>query len=181
MGTLKQYGIVIFGLMLGLGFGGSMFAQNYSGSSSAPSGSNQQTTTNYTEPGTNFRVGTFNKSFNEQVVIAARNDKVFVNAYYENAEQKEELKSLKSVTDNWGDTAYVQIVSSNISSEILTRNGIVEFPKVVVVGATATRRGVAPQQQVISNITQENVERGICNVLSNLGGHAARCQALGAL
>jgi hypothetical protein len=178
MGNWKQYAIVLVGLSLGLGFSASMFAQDYTGGGS--SSSSQETSRNFTEPGKNFKVGSFNKSFREQVVIAARNDKAFVNAYYSSEEEKEELQSLQSVTDNWGDRVYIQVVNSSTESEILTRNGIVNFPKVVVVGATASQRGVVPQQEIISDITQENVERGICNAVTNLGSQAARCQAIGA-
>jgi hypothetical protein len=184
-GNWKQYMIVLLGLSLGLGFSASMFAQNYTGGGSSSPEDQQENSRNFTEPGQNFRKGSFGKSYNEQVVIAARNDKAFVNAYYENQEQRQELMELQSVTESFGDRVYIQVVNSTTESEILTRNGIVEFPKVIVVGGAATQRGLAPRQSIIpgnqySNITQLNVERAVCNSITNLGSQAARCQQIGA-
>ena len=184
MAKLKQYGIVIFGLMLGLGFGGSMFAQNYTGSSSSPQNNDQQTR-NYTQPSQNYVVGSFNKSMNEQVVIAARNDKAFVSLFYETEEQRQELSNLSNIQNSFGDRVFIQLVNSTSGSDIITQNGIVDFPKVVVIGGQATQRGLVPKQVVVpgteySNITRTNLERAVCNTLINLGSQAARCQQIGA-
>ncbi|MFB6242277.1 MAG: hypothetical protein ABEJ36_05775 [Candidatus Nanosalina sp.] len=177
MGDWRQYGIGLIGIMLAFGFGGSMLANNYAGSSTTSP--NSQEKRNFTLPSQNFVVGGFDRSLTEQVVVAARNDVVFVNAYYDTKEQREDLRQLKEIRNNFGDRAYIQVVNSSTTSEILSRNGIVNFPKVVVVSGTTTSRGLVPRQKVLSNTSQKKVERAICSVMTDLGENAAYCRRIG--
>lgn len=174
---LKQYGKLIIAVVITIGFGGTMFV--YGGGGSQPDTGEEQET-NFTAPSQHYRLGSFNKSYTEQVVISARDDVVFVNAYYENESQKQQLEQLQPVTQNFGDRVYMQVIDTSTSIDVISRNGVNEFPAVVVQGGLMTQRGQAPQAQKVTNITQLNVERAICNGLTDLGGQAAKCQQVGA-
>lgn len=175
---LKQYGNLIIAVLITIGFGGTMFVYGGGGGGQADTGEDQEM--NFTAPSEHYRVGSFNKSYTEQVVISGSDDVVFVNAYYENESQREQLEQLKPVTENFGERVYMQVIDTSTSVDVISRNSVNEFPAVVVQGGIMTQRGPAPQSQVVTNITQLNVERGICNSLTDLGGQAAKCQQVGA-
>jgi len=174
---LKQYGNLVIAVLITVGFGATFML--YGNGSQQPD-TGQEEEMNFTAPSQNFVVGSFNKSYTEQIVIAAQEDAVFVNAFYENESDREQLEQLETITQNFGDRVYIQVADSSQGGEIISRNSVVEFPSVVVQGGLMTRRGPAPQQQTVTNITQVNVERAICNTLTELGGQAARCQQIGA-
>ncbi len=185
MGALKkklsQYGNLAVAVLITVGFGATFLVYG-GGGQSGPSAANQDTEDrNFTAPSQNYVEGTFNKSFTEQVVIAARDDTVFVNAYYDNETQIDGLRDLQQVQERFGDRVYIQIMSSTQGSEIVSRNGLNEFPAVVVQGGLMSQRGPAPQQEVVENVTVRGVEEAVCNTLTDLGDVAARCQQLGVL
>jgi len=178
---IAQYGNLMVALLITVGFGATFLVYG-GGGQSGPSQGNQDTEQrNFTAPSQNYIEGSFDRSFTEQVVIAARDNVVFVNAYYDNESQIEDLRKLRQVQESFGDKVYVQIASSVEGSEITSRNGVTEFPSVVVQGAVNTQRGPAPQQEVVENITVGNVEVAVCQTLSDLGSVAAKCQQIGAL
>lgn len=175
---LKQYGNLIIAVLITVGFGATFMLYGNGGNQQPDTG--EQEEMNFTAPAENYRVGSFNKSYTEQIVISARDDVVFVNAFYDNESDREQLEQLESITQNFGDRIYIQVTDSSQGAEIISRNSVAEFPSVVVQGGLMTQRGPAPQQQTVTNITEVNVERAICNTLTNLDGQAARCQQIGA-
>ncbi len=179
---LSQYGNLMVALLITVGFGATFLVYGGGAGGSGSSPANQDTEQrNFTAPSQNYIEGSFDRSFTEQVVIAARENVVFVNAYHDNESQIEDLRKLKQVQESFGDRVYVQISSSAEGSEIISQNRITEFPSVVVQGAVNTQRGPAPQQEVVQNITVRNVEVAVCKSLSDLGSAAAKCQQIGAL
>ena len=185
MGTLKkklsQYGNLFVAVLITIGFGATFLVYG-GGGQSGPSANNQDTEQrNFTAPSQNYIEGSFDRSFTEQVVIAARDDVVFVNAFYDNETQIEELRNLQQVQERFGERVYIQVTDSAEGAEIVSRNGLNEFPAVVVQGGVMSQRGPAPQQEVVENVTVRGVEEAICNALTDLGNVAARCQQIGAL
>lgn len=177
----KQYGNLMVALLITVGFGATFLVYGGGAGGTGNSNQNQQEQRNFTAPSTQYTEEGFNRSFTEQVVIGARDNVVFVNAIYDNESQIEDLRQLQEIQQIYGDKAYIQIVSSVQASDIVTRNGITNYPTVVVQGGIMTQRGPGPQQEVVQNITVRNVEEAICKTLSNLGSVAARCQQIGAL
>jgi len=91
-------------------------------------------------------------------VISAREDRVFINAFYSSAEERDELENLQGIQQNFGDRAYIQIVNSSSGSDIITQNGIVDFPKVVVISGVQTRRGLSPRQVMVPGAEYSNIK-----------------------
>lgn len=185
MGTLKnkisQYGNLFVAVLITVGFGATFMVYG-GGGQSGPSAANQDNEQrNFTAPSQNYVEGTFNRSYTEQVVIGARDDVVFVNAFYDNETQIEELRNLQQIQERFGDRVYLQIASSTQGADIVSRNGLNEFPAVVVQGGVLTQRGPGPQQEVVENVTVRGVEEAVCKTLTDLGDVAARCQQIGAL
>ncbi|MFB6116010.1 MAG: hypothetical protein ABEK10_00725 [Candidatus Nanosalina sp.] len=178
---IKQYGNLLVALLITIGFGATFLVYGGGGSNTAPSNTNQQQQRNFTAPSQHYTEQGFNRSFTEQVVIAARDNVVFVNVIYNNESQVSDLRKLRDLQQTYGDKVYIQLVSSVQASDLVTRNGITDYPAVVVQGGVLTRRGPAPQKQVVKNITSMKVEKAICRTLGQLGSAAARCQQIGAI
>lgn len=178
---LKQYGNLMVAVLITIGFGATFLVYGGGGGGAGSPSNQDQEQRNFTAPGQQYTETGFNRSYLEQVVIAAQQEAVFVNAIYDNETQIEELRQLQQLQETYGDKAYIQIVSSTQVPEVVTRNSVTEFPAVVVQGGVLTQRGPAPQQQKVENITVRNVEEAICSTLNNLGSAAARCQQIGAL
>jgi len=179
---LSQYGNLAVALLITVGFGATFLVY---GGGAGGSGSNtpnqEQEAANFTAPSQNYIEGSFDRSFREQVGISSRDNVVFVNAYYDNESQIEDLRKLKQLQESFGDKVYVQILSSTEGGDIITRNGVTDFPSVVVQGVVNTQRGPAPQAEVVNNVTVRDVEVAVCQTLPDLGSVAAKCQQIGAL
>jgi hypothetical protein len=179
---LKQYGNLFIAVLITVGFGATFLVYGGGGAGgSGPSQNQNQEQRNFTAPSQQFSETGFNRSYIEQTVIAARQEAVFVNAVYDNESQIEELGQVRQIQERYGEKTFVQIVSSTQVPEIVSRNGITEFPAVAVQGGIITQRGPAPQQESVTNITVRNIEEAVCNTLNNLGSAAARCQQIGVL
>jgi len=179
---LSQYGNLMVALLITVGFGATFLVYGGgAGGTGGNTGNQDREERNLTAPSQTYIEGGFDKSFTEQVVIGARDNKVFVNAYYDNESQIKDLRRLKQLQQDFGGHVFIQVLSSREGSEIVSRNGITEFPTVVVQGGVNTRRGLVPRQQTVENVSVRNVEYAVCQTLSDLGGVAARCQQIGAL
>lgn len=180
--NLSQYGNLFIAVLITIGFGATFMVYGGGGQSGPSAANNQdQEQRNLTAPSKNYVEGSFDRSFTEQVVIGGRDDVVFINAFYDNETQIEELRNLKQVQERFGDRVYLQIADSVEGSEIVSRNGLTDFPSVVVQGGIMTQRGPAPQQEVVENVTVRSVEKAVCKTLTDLADVAARCQKIGAL
>lgn len=176
----KQYGNLIIALMMTIGFGATFMIYAAGAPSSNP-GNDDTQELNYELPQTTYTEEGFGKNYQEQVVAAAQNDIAFVNVIYDNESQLENIEDMQPVASNFQDRAYVQLISLDNAENLPSQTQIEGYPSAVVIGGSGSSQGVVPRQEIVSgNITQNEVEKGVCNVLSNLQGIAARCQSLGA-
>jgi hypothetical protein len=174
---VKQYGNLIVALSMVIGFGATFMLYDTGGQSRAP---DQQEENNYTAPGQSFKIGSFDKSYNEQIVISAQQQAAFVNAYYDNESQRSQLESLQSLQETFPDRLYIQVVESGEAGDVPTQVGLTDYPSVAVVGGTASRRGVLPVEKTVYPVNTTAVEKAVCNTLSNLQNSFAYCQSIGA-
>lgn len=165
---LEQYGVLIVGLLIGGGFAFGGIA-SYAGMTGG-GGSSGETEFDASLPVSNYQESSFNMSKREQLVAAARNDVVFVNAFYSSQQEKEQMRTFESLPGEFNDRVYVQVVDSSEPSSLLSSYGITEFPTVIVVGSS---RG-SPSVKV-DDITTDNVESAVCQVMRNWGSVSAKC------
>jgi hypothetical protein len=178
---VKQYGNLVIALMMAVGFGATFMI--YAGGAPGGSTGNDDTQNlNYELPASTYSEEGFQKSYREQVVSAAQNNIVYVNVIYDNKSQRENIENMQPVVSNFNDRAYVQVIPLSDSEDLPSQTQIEKYPSAVVIGGSASQRGVVPRQEIVSgNISQTEVEVAVCNALSQLQGVAARCQSLGAL
>jgi hypothetical protein len=164
---LQQLGIFIIGMAVAGGFAFGGIAQ-FSGITGGGD-SNQQQQFNATLPSQSYQETGFDLSAREQRVLAVRNDIVFVNSFYSNQSQLDDMKQLESVSQSFGDRVYVNLVNSSSANDVLYSYGITEFPKAVVIGGS--RQGVT----TVSNVSSQTVSSAACNAFAQLGDQAANC------
>lgn len=165
MANLQQYGIVVVAVLIGGGFAFGGIA-SYSGLV-GDTQSSDQNGFNAEIPSTQYQESPYNMSLREQQTLAYNEDVVFVNAFYENESQREDLQELETVSDRFGDRVYVSVASSDSGSEILIEYGIIEFPSAVVTGGA----GVSQPD----NVTVESVSSAVCDGFRSLGDQSAEC------
>ena len=176
----KQYGNLLIALMMTIGFGAT-FMIYAAGAPSAQSPEDSTEELNYEIPESTYTEEGFDKNFQEQAVIAAQNDVAVVSIIYENQSQLENIEDMRPINDVFGDKAYIQVIDSADASDIPTQAEITDYPAAVVIGGSATSRGIAPTVQSFEeDFTRTDVEREICRALSNLQGVAAHCRSIGA-
>ncbi|MFB6216461.1 MAG: hypothetical protein ABEJ72_05785 [Candidatus Aenigmatarchaeota archaeon] len=166
--TIQQIFIVTIGLLMGLGFAFGGIA-SYSGMNSGSS-SNNQDKFNATLPGKNFQTSSFGLTNREQKELSARNDVVFVNAFYNSSEGRQKLSYLQSLTRGFDGRVYTSVVNASGSSSLAILYGINDYPSVVVIGFN---RNYNPR--AYSDVSQENVKKAICSAFINLGQQSAQC------
>lgn len=176
----KQYGNLVIALMMTIGFGATFMIY----AAGAPQAQNQDDNSeelNYELPESTYTEEGFNKNFQEQAVIAAQNDVAMVSIIYENESQLENIEDMRPINDIFGQKAYIQVVGSGDASDIPTQAEITDYPSAVVIGGSATPRGISPTVQSFEqDFTRQDVEREICRVISDLQGVAAHCRSIGA-
>lgn len=165
MVTANQIGIFVVAILIGGGFAFGGIA-SYAGIV-GNTGQSSQGEFDAEMPTQNYQESPYNMSLREQQALAYRNDVVFVNAFYENAEQKEQLQRLQELTQRFDNRVYVSVASSSSSSEILISYGLVEFPSAVVNGGS----GVSQPE----NVTVDQVSEAICDGFRSLGDQSAQC------
>ena len=168
MATLKQIGIAIIGLAIGGGFAFGGMA-SYAGMVNSGD-SSQQDEFNASMPSSNYQEAAFSTSSREQRILAYNNDAVFVNAFYDNQSQKEELEQLQDLPSKFDNKVYVSLANSTANSDILYKYGLTDFPSAVVIGGNPDYQG-----QVLREPGKEEVSTEICNALRNLGSAASQC------
>lgn len=165
---MKQYSVVILGLLLGGGFAFGGIA-SYSGmvGSGQPQ---QQQDLNASLPSTNFVSGSFDMGVRGMRTAAVRNDVVFVNGFYDTEDQRQAMESWSNLPSKYNQRVYVQVKNESQPSEVLTRFGLNDFPSVVVIGGS--QRGYS----IVRNTTTSNVERSICSSFRQWGSVAGICR-----
>lgn len=164
MAELRQYGVLVVALLIGGGFAFGGIA-SYAGIVGDTGGSQGEFDGEL--PSSNYQEQPYNMSLREQRVLAYRNDVVFVNAFYDNAEQRERLQEFQSLPSVFDDRVYVSVANSSASSEILITYGIVDFPAAVVTGGS----GVMQPE----NVTQSSISSSVCEMFRSLGDQSAQC------
>ncbi|MBC5792794.1 MAG: hypothetical protein H8Z69_02020 [Nanohaloarchaea archaeon] len=165
---LQQIFILIIGLSIAGGFAFGGIAQ-FSGITGGGGSNNQQQEFNATLPSQNYMESSYSLSAREQRVLAVQNDIVFVNSFYSNQSQFEDMKQLESVPQDFGNRVYVNLVNSSSTNDVLYNYGITEFPKAVVIGGS--RQGVT----TVSNVSTSTISSSACKVFATLGDQAANC------
>ncbi|MFB6212944.1 MAG: hypothetical protein ABEJ07_00035 [Candidatus Nanohaloarchaea archaeon] len=164
---VEQYGVVIFGLLIGGGFAFGGIA-SYAG---ITGGGSQQTQQDRPElPSQNIVEGGFDLSVREQAALAYRNDVVFVTVLEGNRSAGLDRQQLVS---DFSGRVYVTSVDGEASTLATTQN-ITEFPAVVTVSAAVRNRRLAPQV-LSAEPTQEGVTRAVCQVMNEWGSASATC------
>ncbi len=168
---VSQYGILIMGLLIGGGFAFGGIA-SYAGLTGGSGGNSNGNQFNATLPSQNYLEGSLGMNSREQLVLAARNDVVFVNAYYGSQEQLESLRGLQDIPQEFNGRVYVQVVNESSISPIMTEYGVNELPAAVVIGSSRNS-----QAAVLQDPSKQVVSQAACNAIRNWGSLAARCSA----
>lgn len=169
MTNLKQYGILVMGLLIGGGFAFGGIA-SYAGITGGGNSNNGGEEFNTSLPAEQYSDGSYGLSAKEQLYIASQNDIVFVTGFYENSSQKQELTGLSPLPDRFNDRVYVSVVNSSEASDVFYNYGITEFPRVVVIGGNRNYR-TSP----LEDVSAENVGQEVCSAFSSLGSVAPQC------
>lgn len=114
---------------------------SFAGMVSSGGGSNQDDGPTIELPSTNYKEDSFSYGYREQGYLAYQNNVVFVTGVYSTAEEREDLRSLQDLTNRFKDKVYVQLVNESEASPIVQDFGVVDFPKVIVVGGQPVQRG----------------------------------------
>lgn len=165
MATVQQIGIFVVAILIGGGFAFGGIA-SYAGIV-GDTGQSSQGEFDGEVPDQNYQETPYNMSLREQQVLAYNDDVVFVNAFYENESQKEQLENLQNLPQRFDNRVYVSVASSSSASEILISYGLVEFPSAVVTGGS----GVSQPE----NVTVSSISEAVCNGFRSLGDQSAQC------
>lgn len=173
MADLKQYGILVVGLLMagGFAFGG---MASYSSSINS-NGANNDNQINAELPSQNFKEGNYNLSVNERMYLTLREDVVFVSAIYNTTEQKQQLMSLQNLSGNFNDRVYISVVGAS-DSESANTYAITNYPTVLVYGYKSSQQQ-APGR-VKGELTESNVAATICSNMNTWGDVASYCASV---
>ena len=171
MADLKQYGVLVVGLLMagGFAFGGMASYSSMINSNGANNNNNQ---IDAELPSENFKEGNYNLSVNERMYLTLREDVVFVSAIYNTTEQKNQLMNLQNLSGNFNDRAYISVVSAS-DSESSNTYAITNYPTVLVYGYKTSQQQ-APAR-VTGELTERNVAATICSNMNKWGDVASYC------
>jgi len=164
---INQYGILLVGLMIGGGFalGGIV---SYSGL--VDTGSSQREEFDAQLPSQNYIEGSFDLDRQEQLILAAQNDAVFISVFYEDQEQLENMRFLESVPQEFNNRVFIQVQNSSSDSPLLIDFGVTEFPKAIVIGSSRSARVAT-----LDEVSKDQTENAVCQVIREWGQFAAKC------
>lgn len=168
MASWQQIGIAIIGIAIGGGFAFGGIA-SYAGMTDSQA--NQGNQINTTMPSSTYVEEPFHLGPREQLNLAYRNDIVFVNGFYDNQEQKQQMENeLSELSSRFNGRVYVSLANSTADSDILYQYGLTEFPRVVIIGGNQQYSG-----QPIQEISSDKVSSEVCDAFRQLGSSAAQC------
>lgn len=168
MANWQQIGIAVIGIAIGGGFAFGGIA-SYAGMTNTQS--SQQQEYNTTMPSSTYMETPFHLDPREQRILAYQRDVVFVNAFYETAEQKQQMESqFSDIPDRFNGRVYVSVANSSAESDIIINYGLTDFPKTVIIGGNQRYRG-----QPLSEINGNTVSSEVCDAFRQLGSNAAQC------
>jgi hypothetical protein len=169
--SIEQYGVLIIGLLIGGGFAFGGIASYSSMIGGGGSNFNGQNQFNATLPQNNFQTESFVLSSQEQLVLAARNDVVFVNGLYETEQDLNQIKQLEGVEDNFNGRIYVHAVNYS-ETTMFSRYGFTDLPKAVVIGGAGQKGSVS----IAENVDKQSVASAACRSYRNWNSLSAYCQ-----
>jgi len=161
-------GMLILSFMISAGF---LFgpAASYAGLTNSQGGGQNQNEFNASLPDQNYVEGSFSLTSQEQRVLAAQNDVVFLNVFYTTEEELEQARQIEGLEQNFNGRLYIQTTNYS-DSAMFTSYGFTEFPRAVAVGGT--RQGV----QLVDTVSKDRAASTACNVMREWGSLAAYCQ-----
>lgn len=169
MADLRQYGVLVVGLLMAGGFA-------FGGMASYSSMINTQNTDNNEIeaelPSQTFQEGAYDLSVRERMYLSLREDVVIVSAIYNSTEEKQALMNLQPVAENFNGRAYISVVSAQ-ESEVASQFSITESPRVLMFGYKTSQRQVPAV--VEGEITERNVASTICSSMNQWGDAATYC------
>lgn len=119
-------------------------------------------------PAENYVEGSFGLGQQEQFALTSRNDVVFVNAYYENEEQLEEMRWLESVPEDFNNRVYVQVTEADSGSP--PNLPLSDYPSIAVLGSSQASPAVE-----VESVSREEVEAAVCDTMRDISDVAAMC------
>ncbi len=170
---IKRYGVLVIGISLSLGFA---FGAVNSFSSMVDAPAAQQPGQQDIEmPEERLADNSFGLGPEEQHYLAFSEEVVFVNLYYENEEQREQLESIRQELDeNFQETVYVAIVSEEENDMLVINFGLDEMPSYAVVGSNQQD----PLRSGEGGVTYEETASAVCDVMESWDDHAGYCQSV---
>jgi len=172
MADLKQYGVLVVGLLMAGGFAFGGMASYSSMIDSGGGGEDSQIEAELPEQ--NFIDGDYDLSVNERMYLTLREDVVFVSAVYNTSEQKKLLMELKNMTENFRGRAYISVENASTSTTASAYT-IPEYPNVLVYGYMTSRQQTPAQAEEIS---EQSIASTICRTMNNWGDVRAYCASV---
>lgn len=170
MADLKQYGVLVVGLLMAGGFA---FGGMASYSSMVNTGSSGDDEIEAQLPEQNFIDGDYDLSTRERMYLAIQEDVVFVSAVYNTSEQKQQLMQLENMTENFDGRVYLSVENSSTSTTASSYT-LSRYPNVLMYGyATSARQQPTPAQ--VEDITESNIASTVCRMMNEWGDVRAYC------
>ena len=163
MGLTEKYGTLIIALLIGGGFAFGGIA-SYAGMISTPQSNNNQNEIDSSLPETNYVEGSFDRSMQEKSLIAAQNDVVFIDAYYNGSEQLSQMQEYSELQETFDGRVYISVMDSE---ENFPPSQVEETPAVVITGSGVQGRQITPRQTIEYDTSTENVGSLVCNYMRN--------------
>ncbi len=169
MASWEQYGILVFGLLIagGFAFGG---IASYAGLTNTGN-QNAQDEFNATVPDENYVEGSFDLTQREQMVLAYRDNFVFVNVFHNESEENN-LSQLKQLPDSFNDRVYVRSSDTSEASTMYYAYNTpqTDLPMAVVVGGNQGYR-----TQPLEDLSQERLSSEVCDAFRSIDPVSTRC------
>jgi hypothetical protein len=175
MATLKQYGVLVVGLLMAGGFA---FGGMASYSQMINTGSPSDDSVEASLPSQNFKDGSYNLSVRERMFLTLQEDAVFVSAIYNTTEQKQQLMKLQNLTESFRGRAYISVVSAD-ESQTVNSLSITQYPAVWVYGYKfSAREGRPSPLPVQGELTDQNIGSRMCSSMNNWNDVRAYCAGI---
>lgn len=147
---------------------------DYSASVDAP---NQQEQIETDLPESYYQETPYQLGPQQQLQLTFQNDVVFVNAFYSNEEQREQMSFLEEFSSDYNERVYTSLANETSTAPMVSQYGLTEddLPMVVVVGSAGESAQDAIRQIQGDQITEENVNTAVCDVFRNWNDLASKC------
>jgi hypothetical protein len=167
----QQAMLIGIGIMVAIGFSGIF---SYSGLVNTGDSNNQdREEINATLPSNTYTTESFGLSVQEQAYLAVNEQKVFVNAIYD--DNASAFEGLESLSTEFGNRTYTNMI--NTSETAFATGYNLSKPSVLVIG---DQPGVMRGRRIPYSIRntepdRESIKSGICSAMRDPGNLAAKC------